>query len=285
VDDVPHWIKVGPDEKFKDFRKRVTESLVEGNNLLTTIKINFHSSVRRSKIPFNANDSDKVTEFISRQENAWPGTVMLTLQYQRNSADSKHALENPEDSGNFSYKGIPSTEFVPTATQTPIQQTEFTNFTCFPDSLFNEVSNISIRQGKLQKHVVTKKQEQLRDEYFMLDTNRLWYLSIKTWEISKQLSYIDLNEDTVAKMKNVSTSTFEITYNKSGRGGMLLKGRNKEEVDSWITDINNRKNGKSDNDEISAIEDSTVGAENKYSYRDVDKFSQICSFEGMLNNR
>ena len=171
-------------------------------------------------------------------------------------------------------------EFVSQSTQYSIN--DIPNVVSFPESILNEIASIAIRQGRLQKYVIAKAKEEWKEEYFWLDTDRLWYLSLKGWETEKQLSYVDLNETTEAKMTNLLTCTFTITYNSTGRGAMLLKARSKDEVDHWISDINNRKKLKSDNLIVTAIENILGETESKFSHRDMDKINQISTFEGMM---
>jgi len=173
-------------------------------------------------------------------------------------------------------------EFVSQSTQYSIN--DIPNVVSFPESILNEIASIAIRQGRLQKYVIAKAKEEWKEEYFWLDTDRLWYLSLKGWETEKQLSYVDLNETTEAKMTNLLTCTFTITYNSTGRGAMLLKARSKDEVDHWISDINNRKKLKSDNLIVTAIENILGETESKFSHRDMDKINQISTFEGMICN-
>ena len=173
-------------------------------------------------------------------------------------------------------------EFVSISTQYSIN--DVPNVLSFPESILNEIANIAIRQGRLQKYVVSKVKEEWKEEYFWLDVDRLWYLSLKGWETEKQLSYVDLNETTEAKMTNLLTCTFTNNYNSTGRGAMLLKARSKDEADHWIADINNRKKLKSDNLIVTAIENITGETESKCSHRDMDKINQISTFEGMICN-
>lgn len=173
-------------------------------------------------------------------------------------------------------------EFISTSTQYSIN--DIPNVQSFPDAILNEISNQSIKQGRLQKYVVAKTKEEWKEEYFWLDVERLWYLSLKSWETEKQLSYVDLNDSTEAKMTNLLTCTFTIYYNNNGRGAMLLKARSKDEADHWIADINNRKKLKSDNLIVAAIENIIGETESKNSHRDIDKINQISTFEGMICN-
>lgn len=175
-------------------------------------------------------------------------------------------------------------EFVGTSTQVPLNTSDIVNGQSFPEAILNEISNVAIRQGKLQKYVIAKTKEEWKEEYFWLDTDRLWYLSLKSWETDKQLSYIDLHDTTEAKMTNLLTCTFTIYYNNTGRGAMLLKARSKDEADHWIADINNRKKLKCDNLIVAAIENIVGETESKSSHKDMEKINQIGTFEGMICN-
>lgn len=278
------WIKVESTDNFDVIKSKILDLFDNIPRYIKSfskcnISLLLSSSVRKIKYSPVINCLEHVFTRVIREEMSWPGSVSLVIL-----CNNKNMMESYDDDEYLYHPLKPHscTEFIPTSCQSAEDTTNL------PDSMFLDISSISLKQGKLQKYVVSRKQqEQYKEEYFILHKHRLWYFSVKsTNEFEKQLSYIDLNENSTAKIKNVSQCTFEIQFNNNGRGVMILKAKTKDEADNWISDINNRNNISSqpDNYFISAIENAVADTELKHSFKDIEILNHASTFEGMLSN-
>lgn len=154
------------------------------------------------------------------------------------------------------------------------------------ESLVTQISNNALKQGQLQKRVLVKKKETWKEEYFMLDKFRLWFIAHKQWERDKQVSYIDLNEETKAVVDTASSFTFTISFHKGGRSPFVLRARDRHEMNEWIKAINERwESSMTDNERLAEIEHEMVACEEEESMTELAHLSQLSRFEGFLSTR
>jgi hypothetical protein len=280
------WTRVESKETFGDLKIRLLKSISATHMKLAmqyALKLSFVSSVQIPRLPKFPNEHEYIVDTINREEIKWPGSIIVVLVHVKtNTMMSNEVIDDElftEDV--FSPNKLCScTEYLNVPPSTPGDPKALAEY------LSLDVSNAALKQGRLQKRIImNKKQEIYKEEYCYLLPNRIWYFSMKAWENEKQLSYIDLSDDTVAEHVSTSSFTFSISYGSSVQPSLLvLKAKSKEEAESWVFAVNNRHD-RNDNDVICNIEFDNSNHENLNATDDLEELSRTCSFEGMLSNR
>jgi hypothetical protein len=249
------------------------------------VKIQCSSSVRKTVYVTPA-AHEHVIDAIRNCELTWPGEVTIVLVdirtstlFASDSLQEENFLQDEECT--VGMKPSSCTEWIAHALPTDSQNT---GIKTIPDSLFWEISNTAIKQGKLMKKiVVSPTADTWKEEYFMLCQNRLWYFSTKSWDSDKNISFVELSDHAKVNLTHPNSTVFTLTFTTNARHGpMVLKAKSGEEAEAWVTALCGRDDNATENDIFASIEALTESAEQEEAIKDIEDLNLMCSFEGLL---
>jgi hypothetical protein len=253
------WRKIAASETFGSLKRKEVESVlssgsgrdaayegdVDSQLCLYTIEIHYLSLLRMSKLSLEPNDAELVLSVLEREETRWPGTLIVCL-IDRRFEFTNYLGHVTSDTGakinQYIYdRGRGATEWVslPLHPLLSLCQSDSSNIP-FWETTFNEMCDDALLHGTIQRKVyVDGRTEAWRDEYVIIQTDKIWIANAKNWETEKQFYQVNMVPNGKATVGNGGTFTIPCAYFDEKE--IAFRCKSHEIAESWVHCLNNRQ--------------------------------------------